>query len=146
MGAKISSIEKSDRKKDYQKKEIFEDFEERREFLINYTDLSKMHKAKNFELKTRMICWNKFLSLLPIKSDDIHFSPITELRATNSNHYTLPELISLFIELGDSYFESKKINSITNKCSLSNPSSKVSGIKMNEGIISTTTCTNNLIL
>ncbi|WP_246198527.1 alpha/beta hydrolase [Wolbachia endosymbiont of Ctenocephalides felis wCfeJ] len=109
IGAKIADIETSDRKKDYQKKEIFEGFEEYKEFFIEHTNLTKIPKTKNPEPKVGVIkkCWNKFLSLLPIKADDIHFSPITELCSSNEHNYTLPELISLFLELTDNYFEKK---------------------------------------
>lgn len=106
IGTKISDIEKSHRKKNYQKKETFEGFEQYKEFFMEHTDLAKI---KNLESEVGIMrkCWNKFLSLLPIKADDIHFSPITELCSSSEHKYTLPELISLFLEFTDDYFKKK---------------------------------------
>ncbi|WP_237342902.1 hypothetical protein [Wolbachia endosymbiont of Folsomia candida] len=107
IGAKVSEIEQSGREKDYQKEENFEGFEEYKAFFREHTNLTKIPKAKNVEHEVGIIkrCWNKFLSLLPIKTDDIHFSPITELRSSDKHNYTLPELILLFLEFTDNYFE-----------------------------------------
>ncbi|WP_254229405.1 hypothetical protein [Wolbachia pipientis] len=64
---------------------------------MEHTDLAKI---KNLESEVGIMrkCWNKFLSLLPIKADDIHFSSITELCSSSEHKYNLPELISLFLE------------------------------------------------
>ncbi|MFP3027857.1 MAG: hypothetical protein ACEY3L_17025 [Wolbachia sp.] len=70
---------------------------------------ANLAKIKNLEPEVGIMkkCWNKFLSLLPIKADDIHFSSITELCSSSEHKYTIPELISLFLEFTDNYFEKK---------------------------------------
>ncbi|MGL9718156.1 MAG: hypothetical protein ACR5K9_05725 [Wolbachia sp.] len=69
IGAKVADIETGHRKKDYQEREIFEGFEQHKEFLIKHTNLAKIPKVKNPEPKIGIVkkCWNKFLSLLPIR-------------------------------------------------------------------------------
>jgi len=87
LATKIEKIEKSGREKDYQKKEVFEGFEEDEKFFKQHIILRKNDECID-----------------PKKVDkDVHKLPITCLRSS-SDDYTFPELISLYIHKADKYF------------------------------------------
>ncbi|WP_143688856.1 alpha/beta hydrolase family protein [Wolbachia endosymbiont of Laodelphax striatellus] len=97
LATKIEKIEQSGRRKDYQKKEIFEDFEEYEGFFKQHTTLRKNDKCIDSK-----------------KADkDIHKLPITCLKSSNKTDYTFPELISLYIYITDEYFS--KYGSLNNE-------------------------------
>uniref|UniRef100_A0A1A9VJX0 Uncharacterized protein n=1 Tax=Glossina austeni TaxID=7395 RepID=A0A1A9VJX0_GLOAU len=77
LATKIEKIEKNGRRKDYQKKEVFKDFEEYEEFFKQYTILRRNDECID-----------------PKKADkDVHKLPITCLKSSNKTDYTFPELI-----------------------------------------------------
>lgn len=88
LATKIERIEQNGRGKDYQKKEIFEDFEEYEEFFKQHTILRRNDECID-----------------PKKADkDVHKLPITCLKSSNEVGYTFPELIRLYIQRTDEYF------------------------------------------
>ncbi|WP_349967670.1 alpha/beta hydrolase [Wolbachia endosymbiont of Armadillidium arcangelii] len=88
LATKIERIEQNDKRKDCQKKEVFEDFEEYEEFFKQHIILRRNDKCID-----------------PKKADkDIHKLPITCLKSSNKTDYTFPELISLYIQTTDEYF------------------------------------------
>ncbi|WP_353274534.1 alpha/beta hydrolase [Wolbachia endosymbiont (group B) of Hofmannophila pseudospretella] len=88
LATKIEKIEQSGRRKDYQKKEVFEGFEEYEEFFKQHTILRKNDECIDSK-----------------KADkDIHKLPITCLKSSNKTDYTFPELISFYIQVTDEYF------------------------------------------
>ncbi|QCB63096.1 alpha/beta hydrolase [Wolbachia endosymbiont of Drosophila mauritiana] len=97
LATEIEKIDQSGRRKDYQKKEIFEDFEEYEGFFKQHTTLRKNDKCIDSK-----------------KADkDIHKLPITCLKSSNKTDYTFPELISLYIHITDEYFS--KYGSLNNE-------------------------------
>nr|WP_255586134.1 alpha/beta hydrolase [Wolbachia endosymbiont of Tribolium confusum] len=91
LATKIEKIDQSGRRKDYQKKEVFEGFEEYEEFFKQHIILRKNDKCIDSK-----------------KADkDIHKLPITCLKSSNKTDYTFPELISLYIYITDEYFSKR---------------------------------------
>ncbi|WP_395462685.1 hypothetical protein [Wolbachia endosymbiont of Cantharis cryptica] len=90
LATKIEKIEKSGRGKDYQKKKVFEGFEEYEEFLKQHTILRKNNEC----IDPRKA--NKGIHGLPIKC--LESSPKTGCA------FTFPELIELYIQMTDEYF------------------------------------------
>ncbi|WP_375603666.1 alpha/beta hydrolase [Wolbachia endosymbiont of Anurida maritima] len=88
LATKIEKIKKNDRRKDYQKKEVFKDFEECEKFFKQHTMLRKNGECID-----------------PKKANKgIHGLPIKCLKSSNEAGYTFPELISLYIQKTDEYF------------------------------------------
>ncbi|MGL9718867.1 MAG: alpha/beta hydrolase family protein [Wolbachia sp.] len=88
LATKIEKIEKNGRGKDYQKKEVFEGFEEDENFFKQHTMLRKNSECID-----------------PEKADkDVHVLPITCLKSSDEMGYTFPELINLYIQITDGYF------------------------------------------
>ncbi len=88
LATKIERIGQNGRRKDYQKKEIFEDFEEYEEFFKQHTILRRNDECID-----------------PKKADkDVHKLPITCLKSSNEAGYAFSELISLYIQKTDEYF------------------------------------------
>ncbi|WP_265035372.1 MULTISPECIES: alpha/beta hydrolase [unclassified Wolbachia] len=88
LATKIERIEKNGRKKNYQKKEVFEGFEENEKFFKQHTMLIKNNECIDPKRTNK----------------GIHGLPIKCLKSSNKVSYTFPELISLYIQKTDSYF------------------------------------------
>ncbi|WP_458694320.1 alpha/beta hydrolase family protein [Wolbachia endosymbiont (group A) of Sicus ferrugineus] len=88
LATKIERIEKNGRKKNYQKKEVFEGFEESEKFFKQHTMLIKNDECIDHKRTNK----------------GIHGLPIKCLKSSNEAGYTFPKLISLYIQKTDAYF------------------------------------------